>query len=188
MTLGSTLGTHLYFTTPADPNTATLGHPVPVTVTDTEYLPYYATTVFSYTYNDQPSIGSIAPNGGSIQGGTTVHIHGQYLGSITNVNFATYDLGAPVVISNSEITVTSPQVETGSLGPQDVILTNDVGQTANAQYNYQSYWDGPSIIGVSPAYGSEQGGDTVVISGSFPNPNCDYTCQSKVKMSGPGQS
>jgi len=119
-TIGTCSTTELSVTTPAGaPNGGTA---IAVRVTDNN-TDDFATGDY-YTYDGSPVLGYIDPNSGPTTGDTLAVIHGQYLGSTTQVTFGSTDVNVDHIISDSEIQVTTPPGEEGSV---DVTLTNTTG-------------------------------------------------------------
>lgn len=132
----------------------------PSTVTDTEITVTTLSTATGGTVNVQvdvptglsptnpsatyqfvpPSIASISPATGPDTGGTVVTIVGSYLSQALTVQFGgVAATSAPVIVSDSEITVVAPAAsQTGAVGVQVNLPTGLVPSTASAgpQYTY----------------------------------------------------
>lgn len=110
-----------------------------------------------------PSITSISPLGGPVQGGTIVTITGTSLGCVT-VSFGGL-AGSNVIATGSSVQATSPAA---SAGPILLTVTNpNVGAYANAAASTSyTYYSVPSISAVTPNTGAAAGGTRVTITGS----------------------
>ena len=115
-----------------------------------------ANQAFTYV---APSITSLSPNGGSINGGNSVVITGNNLLGSTAVSFGGVAATSFVVNSNTQITAVAPA---RPAGPVTVAVTTPVG-VVNATY---TYFIAPAITAVTPLTGSTNGGTSVVITGS----------------------
>lgn len=93
----------------------------------------------SYTYVDDPTIGTIDPSSGPTTGGTAVSITGTGFGTTESVTFGG-SAAAFSVISDTELSVVTP---TGAAGAVDVVVTNCAASaTAVGGFTYVS---SPSI-------------------------------------------
>ena len=117
-----------------------------------------ATASQTFTYV-APSISSLSPSGGSINGGNTVIINGNNLLGSTAVSFGGVAARSFVVNSNTQITAVAPA---RAAGAATVAVTTPVG-VVNATYTYYAT---PVITAISPSTGSANGGTSVVITGS----------------------
>ncbi len=130
-----------------------------------------------YNYVHTPIITScVSPSsgycGGSVGGGNTVTLYGNYFNGSYQVNFGCAT-ATPNVISNTEIQVTAPPASYSLLGactsaldgPEQVQLnvTNSAGTSNSVTYTYANT---PSISDVSPHGGSIGGGTSVWICGN----------------------
>ncbi|CEP68860.1 Immunoglobulin E-set [Moorella glycerini] len=132
----------------------------------TGILPATDEKTFEYRLS-QPVITSVSPNRGTWMGGTEVTIRGQELSSTGVVRFG----GTPATIKQAngitELVVVTPR---GSVGIQDVTITNPDGQTSTVTNDTKyEFIITPVIDSITPNYGSPLGGTTVTITGSnFP--------------------
>lgn len=117
-----------------------------------------ATASQAFTYV-APSISTLSPNGGSINGGNSVVINGNNLLGSTAVSFGGIAASSFVVNSNTQITAVAPA---RAAGAATVAVTTPVG-IVNATYTYYAT---PVITSISPSTGSANGGTSVVIIGS----------------------
>ncbi|MFF3463926.1 IPT/TIG domain-containing protein [Streptomyces sp. NPDC001984] len=89
----------------------------------------------SYTYIDDPTIGTISPTSGPASGGTALTVTGTNLDSTTSVTFD----GAAAPFSVINATTLSVVTPSGTAGPADVVVTNPAASaTAVAGYTYVS--------------------------------------------------
>ncbi|MFE1753163.1 IPT/TIG domain-containing protein [Streptomyces anandii] len=87
----------------------------------------------SYTYIDDPTIGTITPTSGPTSGGTAVTITGTNLDSTDSVTFD--GTAAPFSVINS--TTLSAVTPPGTAGPADVVVTNPAASdTAVGAFTY----------------------------------------------------
>ncbi|MEV2211422.1 IPT/TIG domain-containing protein [Streptomyces sp. NPDC050997] len=93
----------------------------------------------TYTYIDNPTIGTITPASGSTSGGTAVTITGTNLSSTESVTFD----GTPAPFSVINATTLSAVTPPGTAGAVDVVVSNPSGSaTAVGGYTYIA---GPGI-------------------------------------------
>jgi len=113
-----------------------------------------------------PTVTSISPNSGTINGGTAVSITGTgFLAGATVSMGGTASTGVTVVNSTT-ITATTPAHATG---PVNVIVTNSDTQSGTLTQGF-TYTTGsnppPTLTGVSPASGTAAGGTAVTLTGT----------------------
>ncbi len=127
-----------------------------------------ATDANTFTYRlSRPEITSVSPARGTWLGGTEVVIQGQELSAEGVVRFG----GVPATIKQANgitgLVVVTPR---GSVGVQDVTITNPDGQTSPVtDYTKFEFIITPVVDAITPNYGSPQGGTEVTITGSnFP--------------------
>ncbi|MBZ9641731.1 IPT/TIG domain-containing protein [Streptomyces sp. PSKA30] len=93
----------------------------------------------TYTYVDDPTIGSLTPTSGPTSGGTAVTITGTNLDSTDSVTFG----GATAPFSVINATTLSVVTPPGTAGAADVVVTNPSGSdTATGAFTYVA---GPGI-------------------------------------------
>jgi hypothetical protein len=113
-----------------------------------------------------PTVTSISPNSGTINGGTVVSITGTgFLAGATVTVGGTAATGVTVVNSTS-ITATTPA---HVVGPVNVIVTNSDTQsgTLTQGFTYTAISNPPpTLTGISPASGTAAGGTAVTITGA----------------------
>ena len=117
---------------------------------------------YTYTSTAAPTFTSIAPAIGPLAGGTAV--------TITGTNFASGGLfgvkigGVAATITGTttavKITATTPP---GSEGAQNVVITNNDGQTVTGTYTYAAV---PTFTSIAPASGPLVAGTRVTITGT----------------------
>jgi hypothetical protein len=113
--------------------------------------------------NPAPTVASIAPPNGSIDGGTAVTISGANFQPTAKVTFGAADAASVSVTSSTTIVATTPA--RSSPGTVPVVVTNGDGQTVS--FNSFTYTlPPPSINAVSPATGPTSGGTLVTINGN----------------------
>ena len=122
-----------------------------------------ATSTNGFTYNLIPTITTISPNFGTIDGGTTVTITGTNFvsGGDTSVTFGGIDATDVVVTDSTQLTCSTP---INSSGATDVAVTTSNGTGTST--NGFTYYGPPTIITISPSSGSTEGGTSVTITGS----------------------
>lgn len=108
-----------------------------------------------------PSVISVSPNTGPTAGGTAVTITGASFTSATAVTFGGTAASSFTVVSDTQITATTPA---GSVGAADVAVTTAIGTgTGTGVYTYAA---APTVTSVSPNTGSTAGGTAVTITGT----------------------
>jgi hypothetical protein len=116
-------------------------------------------TSFTYVDMTAPTLTGISPDSGTYLGGTLVTIIGTNLGSATEVKFGTSKASITSNTATSIVATTPP----GTVGPQNVVITNGEGKTVtkNGAFTYTSW----AVTGISPTSGPTAGGTPVTISG-----------------------
>jgi hypothetical protein len=110
------------------------------------------------------AVENVAPDNGPTSGGTQVTITGDGFTGASAVTFGENPAASFTVVSDSEITATSP---TGSAGVADVRVQSPLGfspKTAGDEFTY--YGAAPAVTAIEPARGPVAGGNKVIISGS----------------------
>ena len=133
---------------------------VPVVVTNADGQATAPASVF--TYYAPPTVSSIAPASGPIDGVTPVTITGTAFRSGATVKFGGTSATSVVVVSATQITCNTPAHAAGQV---DVVVTNTDGQLGTLPNGF-SYQPPPSVTSISPANGPTSGGTNVTISGS----------------------
>jgi urease beta subunit len=106
-------------------------------------------------------VSSVTPTVGPSAGGTPVTLTGTGFVGATAVDFGGIPAAAFTIVSDTEITTTTPP---GSVGPVDVNVTRAAGAATDpGAFTYVAV---PTITGVSPAQGPTTGGTTITITGT----------------------
>ncbi|MEV3966003.1 IPT/TIG domain-containing protein, partial [Nocardia sp. NPDC050193] len=114
----------------------------------------------AYTYIAVPTLTTVAPNAGSVTGGTTVVLTGTNLTGATAVTFGATPATSFVVDSDTQITAVAPA---GTAGTISVTVTTVGGTSNGIAYTYIAV---PTLTTVVPNAGSVTGGTTVVLTGT----------------------
>jgi extracellular elastinolytic metalloproteinase len=110
-----------------------------------------------------PEVTGVSPASGSEAGGDQVTITGSGFTGATDVGFGATSAAVMSVDSDAQITATSP----AGTGTVDVTVITPAGTSAAGPADQFTYTAAlPEVTGVSPASGSEAGGDQVTITGS----------------------
>lgn len=134
----------------SSPSSATLGSP--------------STATLSIHDDDGPDpvVTSVSPASGTVSGGTTVVITGQYFTNATSVTFGSTEAASFTVDSDTQITAVTPA---HAAGPVGVIVTTPAG-TSNTDVTFTFTGGPPTITSVSPSSGPTAGGTTVTVTGT----------------------
>jgi len=108
-----------------------------------------------------PVVGSVAPNVGTIVGGTPITISGNYFLGTTSVTIGGLAATGVQIVSATTINAITPA---GAAGSAAVSVTAN-GRTGSLAGGYS--YSNSSISSVVPSAGAAQGGGTVTISGAF---------------------
>ena len=108
-----------------------------------------------------PTITSVSPNSGSMNGATAITIVGTNLTGATNVTVGGVAATSVVVVSPTQITAVTPS---GEVGAASVALTNLAGTVTKS--NAFTFVTTPTITSVSPTSGSTLGGTAFTIVGT----------------------
>lgn len=106
-----------------------------------------------------PTVISVLPLAGPIQGGSVVTVLGSHLLSPTSVTFG----GTPGTVASSTRTSVSVIAPPRSAGAAAVIVTTQGGSVNASDFNY---FGAPTVTEVSPNTGTTVGGESVSINGS----------------------
>jgi hypothetical protein len=149
---GST-ATNLGFTTPAHAAGSTT-----VVLENTSGLSLSAGNFLYVT--PAPAVTTVSPNHGPLAGGNSVTITGTDFGAGTTVTIG----GNPATVTSgptsTSVTVTAPA--STAVGATTVVI-NAPGGSAGGTYTYDAL---PTVSGISPAQGSENGGTSVTLTGT----------------------
>ncbi len=122
--------------------------------------------VLSFSTMSAPTITNVTPISGTTLGGTSITITGTGFMTGAGVTVGGNAATSVVVSSSTSITATTPA---GTVGPQDVVVTNtDTGAaTSTAGFTYTTpVVAAPTVSSISPTSGTTAGGTTVTITGT----------------------
>lgn len=120
------------------------------------------TAADNFIYTSGPTVTSISPKFGPVEGGTLVTITGSGFTGATSVTFGATSV-TPTVVNDTTITATSPARAAGTV---DVRVVTPLGTSANTAADDFVYGGGPIITSISPTNGPQAGGNTVTITGT----------------------
>ncbi len=161
--------TQITATSPAEPSNTVNGVAVPIDVVDVTVTgPFGTTTTSSADQFTYMTVTGVSPTVGPLTGDTAVTITGTGFTGATKVDFGANPATNLVVVSSTEITVTSPA---GS-GTVDVTVTGPGGTTSTSSTDKFSYVAAPTVIAVSStkASGVYGAGTTIPITVTFDEP------------------
>ena len=120
----------------------------------------------AYTYVPAPRVDRINPTSGSLEGGGSMDVSGNFFQPGAQVLIGANAAGDITFVSAQVLRVTIPA---GAAGPAAVTVINPDTQRGvlPAAYTYVPPRPGPSIVGVTPNFGDEVGGTNVTILGNF---------------------
>jgi formylglycine-generating enzyme required for sulfatase activity len=119
------------------------------------------TNGFTYQLYGTPTISSVSPTSGPLEGGTEITIRGTHLTGTTSVRVGGAVATEVVVANDTMVTALTPA---STPGAKTVSVTNPDG-TANLTNGF-TYVLGPTIWGVSPNVGLTAGGTAITITGT----------------------
>ncbi|MBH0130969.1 IPT/TIG domain-containing protein [Salinibacterium sp. NK8237] len=114
----------------------------------------------TFTYQEAPTVTSIAPDEGPLVGGTEVTITGTGFTNATGVSFEGEDGTSFEVVSDTEIIVTTPA---GVEGAAAVVVLHPAGNADAGDFTYVA---APTVSAMVPVLGPIAGGTTVTITGT----------------------
>ncbi len=119
---------------------------------------------FTYTAAVAPAVTGVTPATGSTAGGTPVTISGSGFSGATLVDFGANAATDVKVINDDSITAVSP----AGTGTVDVTVTTPVGTSPTSPADQFVYTAAvaPTVTALSPATGSQAGGNLVTITGT----------------------
>ena len=141
---------------------------VDVTVT-TPAGPSTSSPAGQFTYQaagQPPVVTGVSPASGPVPGNTPVTVTGSGFTGATAVSFGPAAASGLSVVSDTEVTVTSPPAQ--AAGTVDVTVTTPAGPSTSSpagQFTYQAAGQPPVVTGVSPASGWESGNTPVTVTG-----------------------
>jgi hypothetical protein len=110
----------------------------------------------------EASVTGLQPASGPAAGGTTVTITGKGFTAATQVDFGTYAASRVTIVSDTELTATSP----AGAGLVDVTVTTPGGVSAAVASDKFTYIPVPTVTGLSVPDGLPAGGTRVTIRGA----------------------
>ena len=123
---------------------------------------FSSTLPSSYSYQSGPSISMVSPAVGSVAGGTTLTILGNYFSNGLTVSLDGVSCSPVVWESREKLQCTTPPHAEGSV---ELVVTNPDGQFARREQAFR-YQAPPTIQTVSPSVGPVLGGTTVEVTGT----------------------
>lgn len=135
----------------------------PVSV-DLEIFSSYTSFNNGFTYRE-PVISSVTPASGTIDGGTSITIQGEYFTVDTSVSIDGTPAVDVTIVDSQTITAITPGGSVPGLVPVEVVV-GGIGY-ATADYTYIE----PSIASITPQSGPESGGTEVTINGALFSPS-----------------
>lgn len=120
------------------------------------------TAAVNFTYDEAPTVASVTPTNGPVQGGTRITIDGANFVAGARVTIGGVPAFAVAVSSGTSLTATT---NSGSTGTHDVVVTNPDTQSGTLSPGFTL--DGaPSLVSLSPISGGTAGGTVVTITGA----------------------
>ena len=139
---------------------------VSVVVTNTDAQTGTLTNGYTYTTtNPAPTVTSITPNSGTINGGTAVTITGTGFLAGATVKLGGTAATGVTVVSSTSITATTPAHAAGAVS---VVVTNTDAQTGTLTngYTYTTTNPAPTVRSITPNSGTINGGTAVTVTGT----------------------
>ena len=135
--------------------------PGPVNITIIQSGNSTVTLADAFTYQAGPSIVSVSPSAGALNGGTTIVISGSGFDFRASITLGGTPCSA-VLFSETQLTCTTPPHAAGTV---DVAVTNPSGQSVLLSGGY-TFESAPEIDSISPTTGPVAGGTSLTISGN----------------------
>src|SRR5215831_4554252 len=164
VTLGGTAATNVVVVSASQITATTAAHAagvVNVVVTNSDGQS--ATLTNGYTYVAAPTVTGVSPSSGPAAGGTAITINGTNFASGATVTLGGTGATNVVVVSNSQITATTPAHVAAAV---NVEMTNSDGQSGTLANGYTYQGAAPTVTGVSPSSGPAAGGTAITINGT----------------------
>ena len=139
---------------------------VSVVVTNTDAQTGTLTNGYTYTTtNPAPTVTSITPNSGTINGGTAVTVTGTGFLAGATVKLGGTAATGVTVVSSTSITATTPAHAAGAVS---VVVTNTDAQTGTLTngYTYTTTNPAPTVTSITPNSGTINGGTAVTVTGT----------------------
>ncbi len=118
---------------------------------------------FTYTPAPAPTVTQVNPDTGSTVGGTPVTLTGTGFTGATAAYFGGGFGTGLTVVSDTEITVTSPASAAGTV---DVTVVTPTGASATTSADQFTYVAPPTVTALAPPTGAESGGTPVTLTGA----------------------
>jgi hypothetical protein len=119
---------------------------------------------FTYVViNSAPTVTSITPNSGTINGGTTVTITGTGFLAGATVKLGGTAASAVTVVTGGTITATTPAHAVGAVS---VVVTNTDSQSGTLANGYTYTNPPPTVTSITPNSGTANGGTAVTVTGT----------------------
>jgi len=121
--------------------------------------------VNGFTFHAAPTLASVSPDWGYMEGGTLVTLTGEHFTSVgtTTVTFGGIEATDLAVVSSSQVTCRTPLHDAG---PVDVKIANDFGEDILENgFTYTTRTYPPEITSLSPEHGGTSGGTLVTLTG-----------------------
>jgi hypothetical protein len=116
-----------------------------------------------YSYLNTPTFLFVSPTSGNVSGGDSITINGSDFTNATAVKIGTTNVTSYVVVNASTITAVTPA---GLYGANETITIETPQGNVTSSLPEFTYYNTPTISGVSPASGNYLGGDTIILTGT----------------------
>lgn len=127
------------------------------------FVPFAVLSISASANAAGPSISSVSPNSGSVDGGENITISGNGLSGASSVKIGGKEASGVVVVDDQTITAVTPETV---VGIHDVVVTAaGIQASLPAGFETTSFVSEPIITAISPSSGPVSGGTTVTISG-----------------------
>ncbi len=119
------------------------------------------------TFTPRPRVTGISTTQGPATGGTSVTISGDAFTAATNVYFGTFAAASVTINSDTSITAVSP-TDTSGISPDTVPVTvaSPGGTSFTSSSDQFTFYEQPTVTGVSPRNGPMAGGYYVSVTGA----------------------